>query len=72
MLKISCGLGPTGDCESSRHVARSQPSDLRKDEPHPMAAFAAGVQLGQHPVEDRRLRIHKALEIVVISAHDAP
>lgn len=45
------------------HWAAAKSVDLRKNEPHPMAALAPGTQLFTHGVVDRLLGIEEALQV---------
>jgi hypothetical protein len=46
--EVCLRLGEGGDRVSACHVAVPEPLDLREDEPHPVAALAAGSKLGNH------------------------
>ena len=45
--QIAARFGQVLDRVRLSHAAASEPRDLREDEPHPMAAFLPGAQLGQ-------------------------
>ena len=49
------------------HRGVPQSAKLREDEPHPVAAFLACLQLGHGGGEDGRLRFYEALEIAGIA-----
>src|ERR1035441_8122937 len=66
MRKVGFGLRAAGDGEVLRHVAGAEAGKLGKDEPHPVAALAAGAKLREHLREDAGLGIHEALEVVRI------
>src|ERR1700735_4710684 len=66
MGQISLRLigGRKSKCDGGRAPAES--SDLGKDEPHPVAHFPSGPQFGNDLLDDRILRLDKALQIVSI------
>ena len=63
MGEISGRLVKRGDRKSHRHGALSQTRDLRKDEPHPVALFAAGPKLPADLLIDRGLRVDETFEV---------
>jgi len=63
MQQVGLPFLPPRDRIPLGHRARTEASDLRKDEPHPVRAFAAVAQFLQYLLEDRRLRIDEALQM---------
>ncbi|MNQ63750.1 hypothetical protein D3C85_781430 [compost metagenome] len=66
VIKVGLRFFPGADGVASGHFAAAQPGKLRKDEPHPVTAFVAGIQFGLDPVEHRVLRLDKALQVEVV------
>ena len=60
------------DCVKLCGRAASEPSDLREDEPHPVALFFSALQLGQRNFENAVLRIDEALQLEWVGAFDHP
>src|SRR5277367_6778455 len=65
--EICLRFRPSGDSISHRHGAASQPRDLRKNKPHPMAALATLAQLCTHPLKYGVLGLHKSLQVMRIA-----
>src|SRR5208282_5632760 len=63
MLQIGLSLFSGRDCVFDRDGAPSQTSDLRKNEPHPVAPLRAGFEFREHSLKDRSLSEHEAFEM---------
>ena len=66
MEQVRASLVQAGDGELSRHGARPQPVDLRKDEPHPVRTLLSPSQLFMDPGKTVGLCLHKAPQLVRI------
>ena len=63
MGQISGRLIKRSDRKSHRGRALAETGDLRKDEPHPVALFAAGPKLPADLLIDRGLRVDETFEV---------
>src|SRR5947209_8667645 len=63
MPQIRFGFLDRRDAEPRGHRAMAQALELREDEPHPVALFAAGPQLGAGLLIYRVLRLNKSLQM---------
>src|SRR4030081_3867901 len=66
MRQVSGGFGKRRHSERLRRAAMAEPRNLRKDEPHPVTALAAGAELTQYGLVYRLLRIDKPLQLKAI------
>ena len=66
MRQVGGGFGKRRHGKRLRGRAMAQPRNLRKDEPHPMTALAAGAELIQYGLVHRLLRINKPLQLKAI------
>ena len=64
MLQIGFGLVERGNGKLLCHSTVTKASDLRKDEPDPVAGLSPSPELSNDCVIDVLLRVEKALEIV--------
>src|SRR5690606_22750664 len=71
MCQISPCLLKTCQAVSTRGGTHAEPRHLRKDEPDPVAAFAAGTQFLQCRVINAPLGLHEALKIERVTDHTA-
>src|SRR6266542_6180942 len=62
MRHVGGGFGKRRDGERLRRHAMAEPRNLRKDEPHPVAALAAGTKLSQHGRIYGLLRVDEPLQ----------
>jgi hypothetical protein len=63
MGQVGAGLVEIGDGVPLRGGGAAQPGDLREDEPHPVAALVAGVQLLEGLLVDALLSVDEAGQI---------
>jgi hypothetical protein len=66
MRQVGGGFGKRRHSERLRGHALAEPRDLRKDEPHPVTALAAGAELTHDGLVYRLLRINKPLQLKAI------
>lgn len=64
VLHIGFGFAQGADGVALRGRAVAEASDLRKDEPDPVAAFSARTQLAEHLLIDSGLGFEEALQVV--------
>src|SRR5665213_1711032 len=69
VLQVGMSLSKTGNAVVLGDRAASEPAQLRKHEPHPMAALTSRAQLKPHLPHELVLRTNKALEIHTASGH---
>src|SRR5690606_23149978 len=62
MLEVSARLLERRDRVAPRHLASSEPFELRKNEPHPMGGFASGAQLLARLLERPALSFDEPLQ----------
>ena len=67
MGQISSGFIARPDRITNRHGTRSEPGNLRKNEPHPVSAFRTRPKLRQSGLVGITLRCDEPLEIVRIA-----
>ncbi len=65
--EVGAGLGEPGDGIPAGGLAVAETGDLGQDEPHPVAALAAGAQLGEGGGIRALLGPDEALEVVGIA-----
>jgi len=73
MSEIGARLVEGADAIELRHRGAAEAAQLREDEPHPVAALLARLQLAKRDFEDRRLRRHESLEVEgIVGFHVKP
>src|SRR5262245_19205780 len=71
VIEKGARLFDRSDCIMLRHRAPAEASELREDEPHPVARLAAQAKLVAHSADHRLLRNEEAVEVIGISRSHA-